>query len=576
MTYDPAGAKVTLATLHRTEYAASYVESLMRMAVYDRAHGQHLFHMTGMTGENSVLPIWGSTGELAHARNIGASLFLQSEADWLLWVDSDMGWAPDALETLLAAADPEERPMVGGLCFIEQELARDFRGGLRSKLSPTVYDWAYVEADDHTPASYRLLPRLDYQKRNEWVQRVAATGTGFLLTHRSVFEKISAWCRQAGIPENIWYQRIQDPSGDLSGEDVSFCMRARQVDVPIHVHTGVHITHQKTVWWSELDYDGSDRRSTVTERFGLRILEPWEWPKLGVNPNAVEDARTGSQVQAKAVELASEPTAIIVPVMRRPQSAKPFMDSLRASLRQSGTPAEVTVYAVCDQTDRETRAAWLEAGAIAILGQWFREETDEEAGTTWDVPRPGRFSEKANEGYVYTGQHTNEPWLFFVGDDVRFHAGWLDQAQDAGRRSGKGIIGTNDLGNQFVINGQHATHWLARRTYLDQQGGGWDGPGVACHEGYGHWYVDNEVVTAAKQRDEWVPCLESIVEHLHPVWGKGDQDEVYAQGQSTQQADMRLFMERYRQSGKPAAFGPATTLTARGMVKEIQAGGEDA
>lgn len=546
MTYDPPGTPVTLGTLHRTEYGANYVESLMRMTVYDKAHGNHLFHMTGLTGENSVLPIWGSTGELAHARNIGASLFLQTDSQWLLWIDSDMGWEPHALEQLLEVAHPEERPVVGGLCFIEQELARDFRGGLRTKLAPTLYDWAYVEADDHTPAGYRLLPRLDYDKHPSLpdmpgVQQVAATGTGFLLTHRSVFEKISDWCRQSGIPENIWYQRIASPDGDFSGEDISFCMRCREVDVPIHVHTGVSVTHMKPVWWSELDYQGS-RRSTVTERFGLRVLEPFEWPRLGVNPDADKDAKRSSPVQPKAVKLASQPTAIIVPVMLRPQNAKPFMDSLRASLRQTGTPAEVNVYAMCDETDVDTRVAWASAGATVLAAQY-----PTRVGASH---RPGRFSEKANRGYGAT----SEPFLFFVGDDVRFHPGWLDQLQDAAERTGKGIIGTNDLGNTWTIEGNHATHWLARRTYLDEQGGGWDGPGVACHEGYTHWYVDNEVVTAAKQRGQWVPCVESIVEHLHPLWGKGQQDEVYLLGQKHQQEDTRLFMDRYRQSGKPVGL----------------------
>lgn len=207
--------------------------------------------------------------------------------------------------------------------------------------------------------------------------------------------------------------------------------------------------------------------------------------------------------------------AIIVPVVGRPQNAARFMVSLEAS----GTYANV--WAIAHRGDSETVDSWSRAGALVL-------ETD---GTT--------FAEKVNHGY----RNTVEPWLFIVGDDVKFHPKWLDNALTVGS-SRYDVIGTNDLGTLRVQNGEHATHMLIRRSYIDRYGASWDGPGVVCHEGYRHWYVDDEIVTVAKSRLAWIGAKSSIVEHLHPFWGKAEFDPVYELGQAHADADKRLFEER--------------------------------
>jgi hypothetical protein len=67
---------------------------------------------------------------------------------------------------------------------------------------------------------------------------------------------------------------------------------------------------------------------------------------------------------------------------------------------------------------------------------------------------------------------------------------------------------------------------------------------VVCHEGYRHWFVDDEIVWTAKQRGVWAFAAGSIVEHLHPYWGKGEMDSVYALGQEHAEADKALFIAR--------------------------------
>jgi hypothetical protein len=214
---------------------------------------------------------------------------------------------------------------------------------------------------------------------------------------------------------------------------------------------------------------------------------------------------------------AGDEVAVIVPVLNRPQNAEPFMRSLRA------TTGLATVYAACSE-DADS-AAWRATGATV-------------------VPCEGvSFAEKVNEAYEWT----EAPWVFLVGDDVRFRPGWLDHAQQVAVNTGAKVIGTNDLANPRVTAGEHATHMLIARDYIDEQGASWDGPGVVCHEGYGHWFVDDEIVTVAKQRGVFAPALASVVEHLHPIFdGSVEMDATYKKGQASAGRDKIKFSKRQR------------------------------
>src|SRR5262249_61075496 len=110
-------------------------------------------------------------------------------------------------------------------------------------------------------------------------------------------------------------------------EDLSMCLRAGALNIPIHVHTGVQTTHQKTLWLAEDDY------------FGQVALSQF----------------------VPEVPPASEGTAGVVPVLGRPGDAAPFMESFR----ESGAGL-ATVYAIVDIGDNDTALAWYDAGAKVV------------------------------------------------------------------------------------------------------------------------------------------------------------------------------------------------------------------
>lgn len=205
---------------------------------------------------------------------------------------------------------------------------------------------------------------------------------------------------------------------------------------------------------------------------------------------------------------------IIVPVVGRPWAAAPFMASL-------GFEPRVRVVAVTESADEASARAWLEQGATVLIG---------EART---------FAEKVNAAYAAGSSE----WLLLVGDDVRFTPGWLEAALAAADDTGH-VIGTNEPHSRRVRSGLHSCHPMIRRSYVDQVGASWDGPGVVCHEGYGHQFVDDEIVVAAKRREAWRFADDAVLEHLHPVHGMGVEDDTYRRGRRTAIADRRLFMER--------------------------------
>lgn len=460
----PPTESVCLSYIHDIDTTHSFDHSKMHLLMFDVAnHGRIL--------RGGYVPIrCARSATLSEARNLAVQGFLSREADWLFIVDTDMGFAPDTLERLLEAADPVERPIVGGLCFAQKETGEDGMGGYRTSPRVTILDWV------KTPEGEKFAGRTHYPVNS--LVRCAGTGSACILIHRTVFEKLAA------NDGPRWYDRIRGTDGKPLGEDVSFCLRAGAMGVPVHVHTGVKTSHLKHVWLQEADW----------------------WRHAQAPP-------------------ATEETAVIVPVMRRPENAEPFMASLRASTGLA------RAYAMADVDDEETAKAWTHAGATVI---------DFELGHPDEV---GTFAQKVNFGT----QETREPWLFLAGDDVRFHPGWLDHAQHVAHTYGASVVGTNDLGNPRTLAGEHSPHLLIARSYVDSVGASWDGPGVVCHEGYRHWYVDDEIVTAAKLRGVWQMALGSIVEHLHPLWGKAPDDEVYRLGQSTAGQDREVFERRLKE-----------------------------
>jgi len=208
----------------------------MRLVMWDQMNDGRLM------GTGGPFMISCGANGMVEARNLVFRRWLdETPHEWLWWIDTDMGFAPDVVDRLLDAADPAERPVVGGLCFAAQEVATDGMGGRRIRLAPTVYAPA-KDRDGQVGFSVRW-----HFPDNTLIQ-VAGTGSACLLVHRSAAEKVRA---QHG---DAWCDPVRYPDGRWVSEDLSFCWRLSTVGVPVFVHTGVQTTHHKQVWIGTEDY----------------------------------------------------------------------------------------------------------------------------------------------------------------------------------------------------------------------------------------------------------------------------------------------------------------------------------
>jgi hypothetical protein len=244
---DPSTA-VTIAYVHNTSVEYSWHHSYSMLMAYDVAHHARIWR-------GGMVAMYGGTDGLAQARNKAITEFLaDNRADWLFWVDTDMGFEADTVDKLFAVADPVERPMVGALTFAAIHEQHDDVGGYRDVFMPVVMDWAIAESGPG------FAVRWNYPR--DTVTRVDGTGSACILIHRSVFERI----RDAAVAEREatgrdgpewanWYSRAVNPAtGELIGEDLSFCLRAARLKIPVHVDTSIQTTHAKKLWLQQQDY----------------------------------------------------------------------------------------------------------------------------------------------------------------------------------------------------------------------------------------------------------------------------------------------------------------------------------
>lgn len=146
-------------------------------------------------------------------------------------------------------------------------------------------------------------------------------------------------------------------------------------------------------------------------------------------------------------------------------------------------------------------------------------------------------------------ERTKEPFLFAAADDLVFHPGWATAAMAEFDVPAIQVVGTNDLGNSYVLAGQHATHYLVKRSYLDEIGGDGDFDHTFLPEIYDHNYTDTHFIAVAQKRSVFAPCLSSVVEHFHPAFGKAKMDATYERGNREYNVDRERFLSEMKRLG---------------------------
>jgi hypothetical protein len=208
---------------------------------------------------------------------------------------------------------------------------------------------------------------------------------------------------------------------------------------------------------------------------------------------------------------------VLVPVLRRPHRVGPTIGGFTA------TVPGCRILFIPDPDDLAERQAIEGLGAEQL-------------------PVAGNYARKIRAGVEETG----EPLIFTGADDLAPHAGWFEAAKGwLGTPTLEGghvqVVGVNDLIPR-PHRPQHATHFLMAREYAEQPT--IDGGPGPFHEGYHHWYCDDELIATATKRGVYAYGGDVPVVHLHHMAGRAPDDDTYRQGRENWRIDRRHFLKR--------------------------------
>lgn len=216
--------------------------------------------------------------------------------------------------------------------------------------------------------------------------------------------------------------------------------------------------------------------------------------------------------------------SILIPVLGRGHLIAPLVENIHQA-----TVVEHEIVFICTAGD-SAESDCIRSGEWTISVEW--------------EPGRGDFAKKINHAYG----RCESDWFFQGATDLRFVAGWDEEALRVAKAWRSGVIGTNDLGNPLVTRGQSSTHTMFSREYIEKFGGTFDDSGIVFSEQYDHQFVDTEFVELAKLRKQFRAARRSVVEHLHPHWNKGEMDSTYEKAIREFAEDRSLYMSRMREA----------------------------
>jgi len=177
----------------------------------------------------------GNIGLTTRSRNVVVKTFLeQTDAEWLLMIDSDERLSLEAWHKLLDSAHDKDRPIVSGLVF-----AAFFDGADELRPVPTIYKMDMEKG----------LQPIDAYPIDELIE-VDAVGTGCILIHRKVLldMQVNATAHQG----KDWAWFVEGAiDGTYFGEDLLFSKRLKSMGYKIFAHTGAILPHHKQFWLDE-------------------------------------------------------------------------------------------------------------------------------------------------------------------------------------------------------------------------------------------------------------------------------------------------------------------------------------
>ena len=206
-------------------------------------------------------------------------------------------------------------------------------------------------------------------------------------------------------------------------------------------------------------------------------------------------------------------TAIIVPSRNRPHN----IIELQKSLVETGTTSHLFV--VVDDDDE-------------TLEDYYKLANDDTSILTFERGRKG-MADPLNNGARFLLERNRYRYFIFVGDDHRPRTQHWDEVW----RTNLDELGTGLVYGDDLFQRVHLPTAVGMTRSIVQELDG------MIPDGFAHLYLDNFWLRLGQDLNAIRYLPETIVEHLHPIAGKGEWDAGYQEVNSAEinSADLQMF-----------------------------------
>jgi len=205
---------------------------MVAMPLYDKPEAETVVSLFDLVASSKhQTRLWIQNGSLIHrARSIIADQALASDVDYLLFIDGDMKFPPNALNRLIE----HDVDVVGALCTMRQR-----------PYMPPIAKFLRDESGNVTGAANIL----NYPE--DALLEIDSIGMAFTLISRRALQAVKDW--DAKPNAGPFRFEMLSNGGELP-EDSSFCYRVQQAGLKVHVDTGLSILHKGAAMFGEKDY----------------------------------------------------------------------------------------------------------------------------------------------------------------------------------------------------------------------------------------------------------------------------------------------------------------------------------
>lgn len=207
------------------------MRTLIAIPCMDMIHTNTVISLTGLRLAGEVKFAYAVSSLVYDARNSLARQAIVENYDRVLWLDSDMEFSPDLYEKLSADLD-EGRDIVSAFYVTR-----------KGKIKPVIFDKCGYERLKKESNEIMPYAHTYYDYPQDSIFEIEACGFGGVLMNTSVLKKVE---ETYGLP----FAPILG-----FGEDISFCMRAREAGFKVWCDSRVKMGHIGNHVFSEEDYE---------------------------------------------------------------------------------------------------------------------------------------------------------------------------------------------------------------------------------------------------------------------------------------------------------------------------------